>query len=450
MYYTYTVIGGGVERIGHATSNNGIDWTKDKDHNPVLDVGAPGAWDSSMVWCPMVWKEGDQWYMIFSGGDRELNHRIGLARSNDGLIWTKEPTNPRISGSLAWELNGVSSSIENFGIMKVGTIYYLWYGNIGRTPREIGLATSTDLLNWNKDTINPIFGGTTYLTPFPFKSGGYYYLILGRPPLYLTLFRCENPTFYLNDREEVSWILKVGSKNTWDSETIETPCVLTEDVTRVIQPGSQLYMYYGGKNATDTWQNGLVRTSYDNLGWMHSFWGATSNIIVEKTTVWKGSRALRLTGGAQQLDSRFDYQFMGRKDTGVWGCWMQRNSLGDGNAEIYLKEGENLTIAVAMRDSGYFAYWDGTYHDTSVRYDVNTWYLLTAEFNCTRQKYNFVVYDATLKEIARVKGISFGRSTSAYLDRLILTTNSPYKGDAFFDNMRGRKYSSPEPTLTIE
>ena len=60
MWYSgaNTTVSPWIEAIGYATSPNGMDWTKDTTNNPVLDVGLPGEWDDTKVFCPSVIFDG--------------------------------------------------------------------------------------------------------------------------------------------------------------------------------------------------------------------------------------------------------------------------------------------------------------------------------------------------------------------------------------------------------
>ena len=123
----------------------------------------------------MVWVEDNVWYMIYrgSGAGIQGNDAIGLATSSDGITWTKNVNNPVIQGeSGEWDNDGA----EAWGVIKVGITYYLYYEAGGVTAsRRIGIATSTDLINWTKDVNNPILENTRFC-PFAFKYGDSYYL----------------------------------------------------------------------------------------------------------------------------------------------------------------------------------------------------------------------------------------------------------------------------------
>jgi hypothetical protein len=78
-------------RIGHARSTDGgLSW--DKDPIPVLEGTEP--WEGNNVYYPTVVRYGDRfamWYTAFVAG---VEAAIGHATSSDGLVWTKWPGNP--------------------------------------------------------------------------------------------------------------------------------------------------------------------------------------------------------------------------------------------------------------------------------------------------------------------------------------------------------------------
>jgi predicted GH43/DUF377 family glycosyl hydrolase/DNA-binding MarR family transcriptional regulator len=81
-------------RIGYATSYNGIDWTRYRQ-NPVLDVGPFGCWDDDHLTGHAVIQEGSNIRMWYSGHHGN-NIRIGYATSNDMSSWTKYESPPEV------------------------------------------------------------------------------------------------------------------------------------------------------------------------------------------------------------------------------------------------------------------------------------------------------------------------------------------------------------------
>jgi beta-fructofuranosidase len=90
--------------IGHAISQDLIDW------EILPDALAPAAeetnaWDNFTTWTGSVIKHGGKWYLFFTGTNRAENgliQRIGLATSNDLLHWQKHPSNPLIVADPQW------------------------------------------------------------------------------------------------------------------------------------------------------------------------------------------------------------------------------------------------------------------------------------------------------------------------------------------------------------
>jgi predicted GH43/DUF377 family glycosyl hydrolase len=141
-------------RIGHATSPDGISWEKDPA-NPVLDMGPEDAWDDALIINPNVLHDGTKfhmWYAGWNGGPE--NVRIGHATSQDGVEWTKDPENPILTYEAGkWDHNRVDLPFVVFD----GTTYHLWYSGGDYFTWKIGYATSGDGTNWMKYGIGPVF-----------------------------------------------------------------------------------------------------------------------------------------------------------------------------------------------------------------------------------------------------------------------------------------------------
>jgi len=78
-----------------ATSEDGISWKKES--KPALPLGPEGSWDESSHAGPCVLKLEDGFHMWYLGSGSYKDHiawRIGHATSPDGLSWTKSGTEP--------------------------------------------------------------------------------------------------------------------------------------------------------------------------------------------------------------------------------------------------------------------------------------------------------------------------------------------------------------------
>ena len=133
------------ERIGYATSDDGISWTKRKE--PVLDIGSNGSWDDSYVMMPQVIFINNEYLMWYGGSDEDFNIKIGSARSSDGLTWTKEDSlNPVMSVTEDWE----DKRIRPGSVLHNNDLFMMWYYGGDDSKQRTGYATSTDGLNWDK------------------------------------------------------------------------------------------------------------------------------------------------------------------------------------------------------------------------------------------------------------------------------------------------------------
>jgi len=148
-------------KIGHATSPDGISWTKDPA-NPVLDIDLVGQIgpDWLAVADPSVTYEAGTYCMYYTGVDSvvgKLQLHISLATSTDGSAWTRHPSNPVLSlgppGS--WD----STLVAQPGVFKVGSGYVMVYaGNdapgagdtVAPEVGSLGIATSMDGIVWQR------------------------------------------------------------------------------------------------------------------------------------------------------------------------------------------------------------------------------------------------------------------------------------------------------------
>ncbi len=88
------------QRLGVARSVDGVEWEKLRA-NPILELGEPGAFDEVGLGEPAVWSSGGSYWMLYTGRDRGERRRMGLAKSTDGVHWSRESL--VISGTEAWD-----------------------------------------------------------------------------------------------------------------------------------------------------------------------------------------------------------------------------------------------------------------------------------------------------------------------------------------------------------
>jgi len=137
-------------RIGYATSPDGINWMKDS-LNPVIDHGNPGTWDDEEVIHPFVILENDTLKMYYNGHNGQTQ-RILYAISIDGRVWSKYTLHPMLNPGLGgtWD----SNELGPLAVVYYGNKYHMWYTGWNYADYiQIGYATSPDGINWTKDTV---------------------------------------------------------------------------------------------------------------------------------------------------------------------------------------------------------------------------------------------------------------------------------------------------------
>jgi len=150
--------------IGLAESVDGINWNRPISY-PVLSAGSPGSWDEAAVAAATVIKDESGYKMYYHGwSDYSSNWHIGLATSSDGINWVKHPY-PVLYASGGWEFQLAPSSV-----IKIDSIYYLYYSGRINSDIRVGLATSPDGINWNRHPSNPILVANQ-----PWEGTGVYY-----------------------------------------------------------------------------------------------------------------------------------------------------------------------------------------------------------------------------------------------------------------------------------
>lgn len=162
--------------IGRARSTDGINFTND---GMVLDVGSAGSWDDNMASFPGIWYDNGTYYLVYEGQGTGSAGDIGLATSTDGLNFTRQG---RIltHNTSGWE----STNIGTPDLYKVGTTWYLTYHGYNGTDCQVGVATGTTLTALTKYAGNPVIptsssgpdSGTIGRRDITYYNG-YYYMV---------------------------------------------------------------------------------------------------------------------------------------------------------------------------------------------------------------------------------------------------------------------------------
>jgi len=111
------------------------------DPEPVLGLGEPGAWDDLALDFPAVVPMGAGYLMLYGGIDGNETTRIGVATSDDGIRWQKDPEPVLVADSC-----GKPGARYAAGPRLISTDggYLLLFDQ----DRETAMATSTDGHAW--------------------------------------------------------------------------------------------------------------------------------------------------------------------------------------------------------------------------------------------------------------------------------------------------------------
>lgn len=149
--------------------------------NPIITPQGE-SWEAKDVFNPAAWSDGDTIYMLYRAEDStgigiwNGTSRIGLATSSDGYYFERLPE-PVFEPVEEWELPG---GAEDPRIVKLYDTFYLTYTAYdGETARQ-ALASSKDLLNWERHgLIFPELGWTKAGAIVPKQINGRYWMYFG-------------------------------------------------------------------------------------------------------------------------------------------------------------------------------------------------------------------------------------------------------------------------------
>ena len=198
-----------------------VNWTK-VEGNPLLPLGPSNSWEDDEVYAPCVIKVGDTLKMWYTGANSSGVDQIGYATSTDGILWQKYAQNPvlRIGSKGSWD----SQLVVHPEVIFEGSTYHMWYGG-SSDPNwysfDAGYASSQDGIHWIK-----------YDDP-----------------------STANPPYDQSDP-----VLKRGDLGKWDDATLAgVSCVFD---------GATFHMWYGGCDGAN-WANERIgyASSANGINW---------------------------------------------------------------------------------------------------------------------------------------------------------------------------------------
>ena len=112
---------------------------------PTLGPEGQG-FESAGVFNPAVVKDGGRFVMLYRAQDRYGTSRLGYATSNDGVHFTRSDQ-PAFVPETDYEKDG---GVEDPRLVKIESTWYLTYTGYNKRDAQLCLATSRDLIHWQR------------------------------------------------------------------------------------------------------------------------------------------------------------------------------------------------------------------------------------------------------------------------------------------------------------
>ena len=123
--------------------------------SPIISRHGKG-WESAGTFNPAVILRDGKIVMLYRAQDQQGTSRLGYAESDDGIHFTRRP-DPVLWPSEDYEKNG---GVEDPRLVQFGDTYYLTYTGYNKKDAQLCLATSKDLIHWDrKGVILPAYKG---------------------------------------------------------------------------------------------------------------------------------------------------------------------------------------------------------------------------------------------------------------------------------------------------
>jgi beta-1,2-mannosidase len=119
-------------------------WHRVSD-NPILSPQGDG-WELAGTFNPAVVMHDGKYVMLYRAQDKQGTSRLGYAESADGVHFTRRPE-PVLEPEAEYEKDG---GVEDPRLVKIGTTYYLTYTGYNKKDAQLCLATSQDLVHWDR------------------------------------------------------------------------------------------------------------------------------------------------------------------------------------------------------------------------------------------------------------------------------------------------------------
>jgi predicted GH43/DUF377 family glycosyl hydrolase len=114
------------------------------------------SWESAGAFNPAVIMREGKFVMLYRAQDASGTSRLGYAESIDGIHFARQPQ-PALAPETEYEKDG---GVEDPRLVKISGTYYLTYTGYNKKDAQLCLATSADLIHWDRQgVILPAYKG---------------------------------------------------------------------------------------------------------------------------------------------------------------------------------------------------------------------------------------------------------------------------------------------------
>jgi beta-1,2-mannosidase len=137
-----------------ATSPAFTGWHRLSNEPIISPIGS--GWESAGTFNPTVVFDHGKFVMLYRAQDKAGTSRLGYAESKDGIHFSRR-TEPVLSPETDYEKDG---GVEDPRLVKIDGTYYLTYTGYNKKDAQLCLATSKDLIHWQRQgVILPAYKG---------------------------------------------------------------------------------------------------------------------------------------------------------------------------------------------------------------------------------------------------------------------------------------------------
>ena len=269
------------------------------------------AWESAGVFNPAVVKRGREFVMLYRAQDARGTSRLGFATSTDGVHFTRR-ADPVFAPEADYERDG---GVEDPRIVKIGDLYYLTYTAYNKKDAQLALATSRDLVHWErKGVILPAYKGNwnvgwtksgAILTDK--INGRYWMYFLGTAADKTDQMGLASSADLIHWTEETKTPVLPKRPGSFDSRVVEPgpPPVLTRDGILLIYNGADDKLVYrmGWVLFDRNDPRKVLRRSDEPVFTPELEWekvGQVPNVVFVEGAVFEKSRVIIYYGGADK------------------------------------------------------------------------------------------------------------------------------------------------------